>query len=311
MSLRVTVLRGGPGELYQQSLESGKTVLAHLPEAWQGLDVFIDRSGLWHRLGVPVRPEQIFRHSDLVFNTASDDGEISQILEHHQIPFVGPGSMGFKLAQHKRLAKNFLRSEGLKAPYGIEVTRSEPVEELAKEIFGRVSGPWILKPLKGNLASGLMFARNVPDLEFSLNLLFENYERVLVEEYIRGAEAAVYLIEGFRGEPLYVLPPVEIHERIFSSKVLRQSPSQIVPARFSAGEKERLIEASRKVFRSLGLRHYGQVDLILHPSGQVYVLEVNAQPRFDEQSGFRMALEAVGARFSHFLEHVVGLARRG
>ena len=54
--IRVAVLRGGPSSEYDVSLQTGDTVLKNLPEKYQGIDVLIDKHGVWHVAGLPKSP---------------------------------------------------------------------------------------------------------------------------------------------------------------------------------------------------------------------------------------------------------------
>ena len=53
--IRVGVLRGGTSKEYEQSLKAGAYVLKRLPkDAYEPLDIYIDREGVWHLGGLPM-----------------------------------------------------------------------------------------------------------------------------------------------------------------------------------------------------------------------------------------------------------------
>ena len=129
-------------------------------------------------------------------------------------------------------------------------------------------------------------------------------------------------IDGFRGEEIYALPPIEIsHNRDFFDYASKYSSpdakderghtiaaEEIVPGHFSDADKAELIRLAREVHAALGLRHYSRTDFIVSPRRGVYVLEVNTLPGLTEASLVPKALEAVGSNMPEFVDHIIGLA---
>lgn len=135
---------------------------------------------------------------------------------------------------------------------------------------------------------------------------------VLVEERIRGKEATVGVVEGLRGETLYVLPPIEIiipeEENFFSYDAKYSGESrEICPGNFSRVAAEELGRAAKVVHRALGLRHYSRSDFIVAPKG-VYYLETNTLPTLIPESSFVRGLSAVGVPLGDFLSHLIATA---
>ena len=112
--LKVGVLRGGPSGEYEVSLKTGKNIIDTLRsrENYEVQDIFIDRNGNWHSAGIARPAERILPHIDVAVNalhgTYGEDGRVQQILESHNIPFTGSGSLGSAIGMNKPLAKNFL-----------------------------------------------------------------------------------------------------------------------------------------------------------------------------------------------------------
>ena len=139
--------------------------------------------------------------------------------------------------------------------------------------------------------------------------------KVLVEEYIKGREATVGVIDDFRGEKTYALMPVEIippPEHSFFNYEAKYGGKSIerVPGNFTQEEKNELTNTARAVHEGLGLSHYSRSDFILSPRG-LYFLEVNTLPGLTDESLLPKAVAAIGSRLPDFLEHVLDLAQRG
>ncbi len=160
---------------------------------------------------------------------------------------------------------------------------------------------------------GILFVATFRELPDAIGDVMDAYGSALVEEYIRGREASVGIIENFRNEQFYALPPAEIRlpqgarflEPHMHEHALLEYSS---PSNFSHQEKIGLADAARKAHRALGLGHFSRADLIVTPRA-VYVLEVNPNPGLYPSASFPVMLEAVGSSVTDFLKHAINLAR--
>src|SRR5260221_2912144 len=109
--MRVTVLYGGPSAEREVSLVSGKAVIEGLRS--MGHQVFpsdvspSDLSGLDHACDV------IF---PVLHGEFGESGELQEILEQRNIPFVGSGSRASRLGMDKVLTKKAWEAAGLPTP---------------------------------------------------------------------------------------------------------------------------------------------------------------------------------------------------
>ncbi len=227
-TIRVGVMRGGPSSEYEVSLQTGGNVLSALrgPLAgrYQAHDVLIDKQGQWHIDGMPADPNDIAHRFDVIFNALhgsyGEDGKVQQILEAHGIPFTGSGSLASAVGMNKLLAKNAYRNHGLKTPHSREIPSSAILESaggkmsgaemLARELFTTFPMPAVIKPTSAGSSVGISIVWTMKDIAPALMTAATHGDSVLIEEYIPGTEATVGVIEGFRGQELYVLPVIEI-----------------------------------------------------------------------------------------------------
>ena len=321
----VGVLRGGPSSEYDVSLKSGANVLNALDrDTFDPRDIFIDRAGAWHQHGVAVTPEQALRGVDVAVNVIhgeyGEDGELHQILDPLAVPYTGSSSAVSKLVFNKHLTNEAVRKLGFKVPHGVVVKYpsigAEGLEELARRLFTRFPQPSIIKPITGGSSVGMTVVEDFHTLLGGLELAFNYSPHVLVEEYIRGREAAVGVIDNFRGEKTYALMPVEIvpppHHKFFSYEAKYSGETlKRVPGHFTDTQKQELANIAKAVHENLELGHYSRSDFIVSRRG-VYFLEVNnaAGVGMTEDSLVPKALSAVGSKLSEFMEHIIGLARK-
>jgi len=321
---RIGVLRGGPSAEYEVSLQTGAAILDELRnrlnELYEARDIFIDKKGIWHQDGVAFEPRHLGHRVDVAFNALhgayGEDGKIQSILESHGFPFTGSGSLASAVAMNKALSKKIFKDHGIKTPYWKEVPSeritNEP-SELSRELFESLILPVVIKPSSSGSSVGVTIVRSYGELIPALNNAASHGDVVLIEEFIPGIEATAGVIEGFRGQELYALPPIEIrpHNGYFDYAAKYEGKSdEIVPATFSDKIKRSLEDLSRTVHKMLGLRHYSRTDFIIHPRRGIYVLEVNTLPGLTKESLLPKSLRAVGSDVHELVGHLVELARK-
>ena len=324
MQTIVGVLRGGPSREHEVSLQTGAAILANLPEdRFAARDIYIDKEGNWHDRGRPTSPERILRQVDVVLNGLhgeyGEDGEVQKFLEQFGIPYAGADSFSSYLAMHKLIAKTHALEAGLLTPAFRHVERLSDSERIALEIIRTFHQPVVIKPIGWGSSVGISVVGGYAPVLAAIEQLFnEGAPSVIVEEYIRGREATVGVVEELRGESLYALPPVEIvpPEGDFFSYRSKYSGDtrEICPGNFSRVATEELQRAAKVAHRALGLRHYSRSDFIVVPrrgssgSDRVYYLETNTLPGLTSESLLPKSLAAVGVHFPEFLSHLVNLA---
>jgi D-alanine-D-alanine ligase len=313
---RVAVLRGGPSEEYAVSMLSGNAVLKALRESDQPhKDIVITKKGEWLEEGFVKSPEQALEAVDVVFvalhGSYGEDGQVQRILQRKGIPFTGSRALSSAIAFNKELTKNTLRPHGLSMPKHRRVHRDEidRLDEEIPHIFKEVGRELFVKPLSNGSSLG---ARHIPDATFLKEALVDllgTYEQVLVEEFIRGKEATVGVMNNFRNHPIYVLPVIEIippsGEALFSHEHKYSGKSQeIVPGRFSYHEKSKLSAAAELAHRVIACEHYSRSDFIVR-DGEVYFLEINTLPGLTSESLFPKAAAAIGLNFTDLVTHLI------
>jgi D-alanine-D-alanine ligase len=329
--IKVGVIRGGISGEYEVSLASGAQVLSHLRsdkmnDKYKALDIFIDRDGLWHVNGIPTTIDKIARKVDVIVNALhgdyGEDGKVQQELELWKIPYTGSGPLASAIGYNKFLSKQEFAKLGIKTPKHIlfpayqddfDGPSSKYAERKAREVWEKMSPPWIVKPLTGGSSIGVHFCKTFQSLVDAFEAGKNEKVSVLVEEYIKGKEATVGVINNFRGQDVYVLPSVEIRvpstSEFFDNEIKYNGQSQeICPGNFSEEEKRELERLATLIHSGLDLDHYSRSDFIIHPKRGIYALEVNTLPGVTDESLMPKALHAVGSSLPEFIEHIIKLA---
>ena len=312
----VGVLRGGPSREHDISLLSGHAVVSNLPrDRFTVRDIYIDKKGVWNERGKPSTPADILRSLDVVVialhGEYGEDGEVQKLLEKFNVPYTGSDSLASYFAMHKVLAKERAKQVGIKTPKYTFVEQGQDPAAIAYDITRTFGQPVVVKPVGWGSSVGISIVSGYAPIHRAITQLLPETGGVLVEEYIRGIEATVGVVEGLRDEELYVLPSIEIvppRGDFFSYESKYNGKStEICPGRFSRKISEELQAAARTMHTALDLRHYSRSDFMVAPSG-IYYLETNTLPGLTKESLFPKSLHAVGVPFPDFLTHIVELA---
>jgi D-alanine-D-alanine ligase len=281
------------------------------------------------RLGVNRDPEALFAglrksRPDVVFNLFEGTGDqgytesyVAGILEWLGVPFTGSPAQTLCLARYKHLTKHLLTGAGLPTPKFF-VVESLPLPACP------LDWPVIVKPALQDASVGLDQGSVVTDpenLEQRVAYLLRQYgPPVLVEEFIRGREFNVALVE--RPDP-QVLPVSEILFKetapgywpivTYDAKwkpgtVDYEATPPVAVAKVSRKLNERLQTLARQAFHLLGCRDYGRIDFRVTAKGKAYILEVNPNPDFNPNAGFTGSLTAVGLSHRRFTLEMVANA---
>jgi D-alanine-D-alanine ligase len=317
--MKVGVLRGGPSSEYDVSLKSGASVLRNLnEEKYIPVDVLIDRAGVWHARGLPLEPRRVLQGLDVAINAMhgeyGEDGVVQRILEASGVPYTGTRVLGAALAMNKLTAKKCLSGLEIRLPRHTIVNSDADLEEVAVRIFNTMSQPVVVKPVSSGSSVGVSIVHGAQTTAKALEEALGISSQALVEEFISGREATCGVLEHFRGEDVYALPPIEIippkGNTFFDYDAKYSGKSQeVCPSSFSSETKRALEDLARQVHRTLGLRHYSRSDFIVTPRRGIYFLEVNTLPGLTSESLYPKATAAVGCSFPQLLDHLIWLAR--
>ncbi|NBV76813.1 ATP-grasp domain-containing protein [bacterium] len=315
----VGVLRGGTSAEFPLSLKSGAHVISALsPEKYDVRDILIDKEGVWHVRGMPVDGARALAQVDVVVNAlhggVGEDGSVQRFLERSGVPYVGSRPHAAQQSLNKIVAREILQSAGLRTPLGqgFNLNDEHTTREMARQMFEKIGPPYIVKPALGGGSHGVRYVSTAIELPDAIGDTLDEYGSVVVEEFVSGEELAVGVVEGYRNEDVYVLPPalVKYPDDAFhlSHHHYGDGLRHIVPSPLSDELKVQLSELARTAHRALELSDFSRADFILTRRGPV-ILEVDASPHIYEGSGFHHMLESVGSSLSHLLEHMIGRAR--
>jgi len=322
--IRVGVLRGGMSPEYNISLETGSYVLNNIPrDKYTPVDLFVDHDGVWHRNGVPINPEELSGFVDVVFNCLhgmdGEDGRVQRLLENLDIPFVGSDSFSSGLTGFKNKTKDRLKAIGYKTPQYMllqDLSKYDPedrhnhMRRKAMEVFKKLGGPWIVKPILGSASTHTYLVTSFSELISMLDYLSDSFDEILVEQFVEGKEIAACILAGFRGEEHYVFPPKEV---VKPNKLLDQETRKsglhkaYIIGKGMDSVKSQIEKMTRDLHKEFNLADFSMIEYIVDNRGQIHVLEIDSVPILSSGEILHDFIKSVGSSEAEFLDHLISL----
>ncbi|OGG58003.1 hypothetical protein A3C86_02325 [Candidatus Kaiserbacteria bacterium RIFCSPHIGHO2_02_FULL_49_16] len=317
----IGVLRGGTSNEYNLSLKTGAEMLASLPEdKYDTRDIFIGRDGMWHLRGLPVEAPRALAQIDVVLNGlhggVGEDGTVQRVLDMSGVAYAGSRARGAGLSLNKVQAREVLQRAGIRMPRAVSFTIGNQINtgDMAQAVFSQFGPPYIIKPQSEGASYGIRIAENLIELPDAIGDVLDEFASVLIEEFVRGEQVSAGVIEDFRGQELYALPPLHVLLPSGSRMIGYDTHEKALanhscPSNFTRSEKQAIENMARRAHRALGLSHFSRADIILTRRGP-YLLEVNALPGLYGGASLPTMLDAVGSSTKEYIEHSIALARR-
>ena len=295
---RVTgVLMGGLSEEREISLKTGAAVLKALKDRGYravGIDAGVDLPAVLLRKKIEVA--FIALHGRY-----GEDGCVQGLLEVMGIPYTGSGVRASSVAMDKVAAKQVFIFNGISTP-AFEVLapgRKTPA----------MKPPFVVKPSGQGSAIGVSIVTGKNGAAAAVKEASRHGGAVLVEEYIKGMELTVSILDGT------VLPIIEIRPRDgfydYANKYTKGRTDFVVPARLASAVRKRVERESLAAYRALGCAGAARVDVMLGAKDAPYVLEVNTVPGMTELSLYPRAAAAAGLSYPALVERMLKGAGKG
>lgn len=267
-SKKIGVLYGGLSAEREVSLKSGAAVhRALVAQGYNAVTIDVGRD-----LADVLKREGIEAAFIALHGRYGEDGCVQGLLELLQIPYTGSGVLASALAMHKLYSKQAFAASGiLTAPFRC-YRRGEPVI-LAELPF---TLPIVVKPVQEGSSVGVSIVKEEVQLKKALELAFCHDEEILVEQFIKGQEVQVGIIEDRPVGAIEIVPKNEFYD--FEAKYTDGMAEHIFPARLEKSLYEKAQRVGLAAHRALGCKGYSRVDLLVTSTGDCYVLEVNTLP---------------------------------
>jgi D-alanine-D-alanine ligase len=206
---------------------------------------------------------------------------LSDYLEEKNINFTGSGTAALTLEFDKHVAKRAVIDAGLQSSAFFISRVNKPT------LVHNLRFPLFVKPTNRGDSKGIdesSVVHSKAELESKIRSIHnECSSDALIEEYLPGREFSVAVIKQADSEDLLAMPveitsPMDANGNSFLSEAVKQADSEKVIAVIDPELKNKLNALAMDVFKALGARDYGRIDMRLDSHGVPSFIEANLMP---------------------------------
>lgn len=252
---------------------------------------------------------ELCRMADIVFMALhgenGENGKIQAAFDLFGIRYTGTGYLGSALAMNKGMAKQLFLENGIPTPRGTSLKRGEDAAKI--ENCG-IHFPCVVKPCSGGSSIGVSIVHDKAEYEQALKEAFRWENELVIEEYVKGREFSVGVID-FQALPIIEIAPVEGFYD-YKNKYKAGSTVETCPAELSEQITKEMQEYAEKVAEVLGLNTYSRTDFLLDAEDHIFCLEANTLPGMTPTSLLPQEAKVTGVDFNQLCEKLIESSMR-
>ena len=252
---------------------------------------------------------ELCRMADIVFMALhgenGENGKIQAAFDLFGIRYTGTGYLGSALAMNKGMAKQLFLENGIPTPRGTSLKRGEDAAKI--ETCG-IHFQCVVKPCSGGSSIGVSIVHDKAEYEQALKEAFRWENELVIEEYVKGREFSVGVID-FQALPIIEIAPVEGFYD-YKNKYKAGSTVETCPAELSEQITKEMQGYAEKVAEVLGLNTYSRTDFLLDEEGRIFCLEANTLPGMTPTSLLPQEAKVTGVDFNQLCEKLIESSMR-
>jgi D-alanine-D-alanine ligase len=247
----------------------------------------------------------ICQKADIVFMALhgenGENGKIQACFDLMGITYTGTDYISSAVAMDKALSKDIFAVYGVPTPKGIRLKKGDVETE-------KVPYPCIVKACKGGSSVGVCIANNDEEYEKAKEEAFRYDDEVVIEQYIKGREFSVGVLQG-KALPVIEIAPLQGFYD-YKNKYKAGSAVETCPADLPEEVSAQMRAYAEAVAKVIGLDTYSRSDFLISNEGEMYCLEANTLPGMTPTSLLPQEAAAVGMNFNQLCEKIIEISMK-
>ena len=295
MSNLIVVLMGGLSGERKISLLTGKACSKALKKKGYKV-VDLDAKGYFVDELKQLKPKIVF---NALHGKYGEDGFVQSILESLKIPYTHSGVLSSSLAMDKELSRLIFIKNNLKVPKYFLLQKDHQGNSNKKFNNKKIKFPIVIKPINEGSSLGVSICKNKKQFTSKYKKLKENYDRILVEEYIPGREIQVAVMGEKALGAIELVPRRQFYD--YTAKYSNTARTRhIMPAPLSPKKYKEILGLAKKAHELLGCRGITRSDFRFFKN-KFYLLETNTQPGLTKLSLVPEIAQYCGIKFEDLI----------
>ena len=247
---------------------------------------------------------EVCQQADMVFlalhGEQGENGKVQAAFDLHGIKYTGSGYLSSALAMDKGLTKKLFVANGIPTPKGIILEKENHTTNLADY---NMEFPVVVKPCCGGSSVGVNIVDNQADYEKAVKYSFTYENEVVVEQYIKGREFSVGVI-NHEAYPVIEIAPVEGFYD-YKNKYSAGAAVETCPADLTKEQSDEMQGHALKGVDTLFIDAYARLDFMMNEAGEMFCLEANTLPGMTPTSLLPQEAKVKGLDFPSLCEKLI------
>ena len=250
---------------------------------------------------------QLCEQADVVFlglhGANGEDGKVQAAFDLMGIRYTGTGYLSSAMAMDKRITKEVFLMNNVPTPGGFTMTRDNLEKDIAKY---NLQFPVVVKTSCGGSSVGVYIVNDQKEYEEALTDACQYGADIVVEEYIKGREFSVAVVDD-KAYPIIEIAPIQGFYD-YKNKYQAGSTVETCPAEISPELTAKMQENAVKAAKALGLTGYSRLDFMMKENGDMYCLEANTLPGMTPTSLIPQEAKVLGMDYPTLCEELIRIS---
>ncbi|MBR6633722.1 MAG: D-alanine--D-alanine ligase [Clostridia bacterium] len=241
-----------------------------------------------------------------------EDGNLQGLLKLSGVAYVGSDNRGSAVSMDKAITKTILQTVNVPMA-NWRLFREDYSEADILWCEENLGYPMFVKPAGTGSSVGVSKARDREALVEALSKALKYDGKVLVEEYIEGAEVETAVLDVFENGkrvtlasiPGEIVPNSDFYD--YETKYVNDTTSYYLPARLDKDTLEKIRGLAVEIFRALDCRGLSRVDFFAGKKGVIFN-EINTLPGFTKISMYPKLMAEYGVAYGKLIDLLVDYA---
>lgn len=296
--IKIGVLMGGQSAEREVSLRSGAAVVGAL----KTLGCAVRAIDAGPELYPVLKKEKIGLAFIALHGGHGENGAVQGMLEIMGIPYTGSGVLASALAMDKEASKKIFLYHGIPVP-ACRIVRQQEFRAKGFRLSTGFKLPWVVKPATEGSSVGVEIVKNMAAAGRAVEQAFAYGSAVVIEQYIRGKEVQIAILNDRPLGGVEVRPSLEFYS--YEAKYTAGLTEYVIPPALDARTYKKAQEAALAAHRALGCCGATRVDLMVDEQKKIFVLEVNTIPGMTETSLLPKIAASAGIAFPLLIEKIM------
>lgn len=227
-----------------------------------------------------------------------ENGKVQAVLDLNNIAYTGSGPLASGITMDKSVSKQIMLYNGIQTARFINLNQADAANVTLPFDF-----PVVIKPANGGSSVGMYISKDEASFKADLAAAFEFDDDVVIEEYIKGREFSMAVVNGRALSAIEIIVNDGWYD--FEHKFVSGNTTQFVtPPDIPEAVHDEMKQIALKTFKALGLSNYGRIDFFWNDNG-LYVIEGNSLPGMTPLSLMPQEAEADGISYEDLCDSIV------